>query len=305
MALMARSLGIPARVVVGFTQGRAEGDQWVVRGTDAHAWPELWMGAAGWVRFEPTPGPSTTTPAYTRGQAATAVPSGEPTPGASQSSGAPTDRAGRDQDFEGLTGGQGEDGRSGVPTWWFLGALVMLLLAVPALARSWVRARRRRSGSAEDAYRELADTLVDLRLGSEQATPRATLAVVSGELEGTDQDVADAQVGVERIQRAVEWQRYGAGGAEPGPLSAPVAPDAGAAPRLGTVVAERTQLADEPAQPATRAGALNADVRVVRRALIARAGWRRRLLGALAPTSLLGAAAARWAAPDQGDQAAG
>ncbi|HYN57873.1 MAG TPA: DUF3488 and transglutaminase-like domain-containing protein, partial [Motilibacterales bacterium] len=34
MALMARSVGIPARVVVGFTQGSLEGNQWVVRGTD-------------------------------------------------------------------------------------------------------------------------------------------------------------------------------------------------------------------------------------------------------------------------------
>ena len=75
MALMARSVGIPARVVVGFTQGRLEGNQWVVRGTDAHAWPELWMGSAGWVRFEPTPGaPTTTTPAYTPPPQSTAGP---------------------------------------------------------------------------------------------------------------------------------------------------------------------------------------------------------------------------------------
>ena len=45
MALMAESLGIPARVVVGYTAGTRQPDgTWVVRGRDAHAWPELYFG---------------------------------------------------------------------------------------------------------------------------------------------------------------------------------------------------------------------------------------------------------------------
>jgi transglutaminase-like putative cysteine protease len=56
MALMARSLGIPSRVQVGFTPGTPDGNQWVVTLHDAHAWPELWFEGVGWVRFEPTPG---------------------------------------------------------------------------------------------------------------------------------------------------------------------------------------------------------------------------------------------------------
>lgn len=58
-AAMARSLGIPARVAVGFTPGEpAAGDPEVltVRGANAHAWPELYLGEYGWVLFEPTPG---------------------------------------------------------------------------------------------------------------------------------------------------------------------------------------------------------------------------------------------------------
>ncbi len=55
MALMARSLGIPSRVVVGYTPGTKQGDTWVVTGKDAHAWPELFFPGIGWVRFEPTP----------------------------------------------------------------------------------------------------------------------------------------------------------------------------------------------------------------------------------------------------------
>jgi hypothetical protein len=56
MALMSRTLGIPSRVIVGFTQGREQPDgSWLVTARDAHAWPELWFDGIGWVRFEPTP----------------------------------------------------------------------------------------------------------------------------------------------------------------------------------------------------------------------------------------------------------
>ena len=55
---MARTLGIPSRVAVGFTPGLQGLDGWYgVLGKNAHAWPELWFGEAiGWVPFEPTPG---------------------------------------------------------------------------------------------------------------------------------------------------------------------------------------------------------------------------------------------------------
>ena len=63
MALMARTLGIPSRVQVGFTpgekvegEGDADRETWLVTVHDAHAWPELWFEGVGWVRFEPTPG---------------------------------------------------------------------------------------------------------------------------------------------------------------------------------------------------------------------------------------------------------
>lgn len=56
-AAMARTLGIPSRVAVGFTPGLLNDDGWyVVLGKNAHAWPELWFDGIGWVSFEPTPG---------------------------------------------------------------------------------------------------------------------------------------------------------------------------------------------------------------------------------------------------------
>jgi transglutaminase-like putative cysteine protease len=55
--VLARSLGLPSRVAVGFTAGRYSGPGEVtVRGADAHAWPQVYLGPrAGWVSFEPTP----------------------------------------------------------------------------------------------------------------------------------------------------------------------------------------------------------------------------------------------------------
>ena len=65
--LMLRSLGIPARMVVGFSQGAGatseeEGgviedfsiSSFTVRKRNAHAWPEVYFPGMGWVEFEPT-----------------------------------------------------------------------------------------------------------------------------------------------------------------------------------------------------------------------------------------------------------
>lgn len=58
-AAMARSIGLPARVAVGFTPGDedpANPGLFTVRGEYAHAWPEVYIEGAGWVLYEPTPG---------------------------------------------------------------------------------------------------------------------------------------------------------------------------------------------------------------------------------------------------------
>lgn len=58
-AAMARALGLPSRVAVGFTPGEvdpADPTLYHVKGLHAHAWPEVYVAGYGWVPFEPTPG---------------------------------------------------------------------------------------------------------------------------------------------------------------------------------------------------------------------------------------------------------
>ena len=54
--LMLRSLGVPARLAVGFAQGTFDPNTGVyhVLQNNAHAWPEVFFPDYGWVEFEPT-----------------------------------------------------------------------------------------------------------------------------------------------------------------------------------------------------------------------------------------------------------
>ncbi len=56
MVVMARSLGIPARLAVGYAPGEydARKNRLVVREKDGHSWPELYFPGYGWIPFEPT-----------------------------------------------------------------------------------------------------------------------------------------------------------------------------------------------------------------------------------------------------------
>ena len=89
MAMMARTLGIPSRIVTGYAPGSATGisvpgsdgttlNEFTVSSRNAHAWPELYFPGAGWVAFEPTPGRGVP-PAYAPA-ARTQNPSREPIP---------------------------------------------------------------------------------------------------------------------------------------------------------------------------------------------------------------------------------
>jgi transglutaminase-like putative cysteine protease len=84
MAVMARELGMPARVVTGYSSGTydAKTREWVVRGSDAHAWTQIYFADYGWINFEPSASfPNFTRPLHTvtGPPAGTATASGSPT----------------------------------------------------------------------------------------------------------------------------------------------------------------------------------------------------------------------------------
>ncbi|MEU2114317.1 DUF3488 and transglutaminase-like domain-containing protein [Streptomyces sp. NPDC016459] len=230
MAAMARSLGIPARVAVGFMPGTTQTDGSVSVGIrDAHAWPELYFEGAGWTRFEPTPSRGST-PEYTRErtpsgtatgpaqpqQSASAQPSAAPS--ASESCTPQMRRLG-DCGPDAAVGGASSDGSGSdhlTVVLLTLAALVVLCLPfLPLLWRTRLRARRIGSegvrGPEETAartlvvWREINDTAWDYGVEPDESlSPRNTAAriVRLGELRD---EAADA---VHRVAGAVEQVLY-------------------------------------------------------------------------------------------------
>ena len=56
MAVLLREVGVPARVVEGFTAGELDSsNRYAVKELNAHAWVEVYFPQYGWIEFEPTP----------------------------------------------------------------------------------------------------------------------------------------------------------------------------------------------------------------------------------------------------------
>lgn len=189
-ALLARSLHYPTRVVVGFLPGRKTADGvYQVRGTDAHAWPEVYFGHFGWVRFEPTPranSDAATAPAYTgpAGQGAAGSAAAPGALGGNANNKNPRQISGR-ENFRSKSGGL-RSAAADASTWYaafkrLLGVLTLLglafLLAVPAL--TWGRIRRRYASADDDsataraAFAQFEDRTISIampRRASESAT---------------------------------------------------------------------------------------------------------------------------------------
>ncbi|MGW4437414.1 transglutaminase TgpA family protein [Streptomyces sp. NPDC004596] len=230
MAAMARTLGIPARVAVGFAPGTPQADGSVsVSLKDAHAWPELYFEGAGWTRFEPTPTRGTV-PSYTQSDTpGTSQPDEAlPSRGASQ---APSAAASPSEscsaqlrkleacDSPAAAVARPGGGGSGWDLLWLalIGLGVLAVLAVPFLPLLW-RARlravrlgghaRTEEGAAAhalSAWQELTDSAWDVGiLPDESLTPRSAAAriVRLGRLD------AAAGAAVHRVADAVEQVLY-------------------------------------------------------------------------------------------------
>lgn len=225
MAAMARVLGIPARVAVGFTPGNgsalADGRMlYTVTTHDLHAWPELYFADIGWVRFEPTPGRGA---APTFAQATVDDPDtpdvdeSVPTPAATSAPTAAPTAAPELPDEQTLgpeAGGAGGTSTGGGLPWLgpVIGAAVVLLLLLPALLRTIRRARRLRAvdaGSAEAGWTEIRDTVVDLGWPVDPGLTPRRFASDLGDL------VDDEGRLLERLRGELEVEVFAARPAEP------------------------------------------------------------------------------------------
>ncbi|WBO66871.1 transglutaminase TgpA family protein [Streptomyces camelliae] len=229
MAAMARTLGIPARVAVGFAPGTPQGDGTVtVNQKDAHAWPELYFEGVGWTRFEPTPTRGTT-PSYTVSDTpGTSLPDQElpshqtstaPSAAASPSQSCtaqPAEPAGCDT---ASAAAAPHSGGGGTGPWWavLIGLAALVVPALPLSPLLW-RARvrsvrlgahaRTEEGAAAHtlaAWQELTDSAWDHGIvPDESLTPRraADRIVRLGELDPA------AGAAVHRVADAVEQVLY-------------------------------------------------------------------------------------------------
>ncbi|MEW2165813.1 DUF3488 and transglutaminase-like domain-containing protein [Streptomyces sp. NPDC007084] len=229
MAAMARTLGIPARVAVGFTPGTPQADGSMSVGLrDAHAWPELYFEGVGWTRFEPTPSRGTA-PEYTQSDtpgndlpvvprpsdSASSAPSAAPSASESCSPQMRKLQACPDQSTVAPVGPSDDD-------WpWFkilgltlAGLLVLVVPLLPTLWRRRVRAVRLGGhGHSETdvaaytlgAWLEVTDTAWDYGIAPEESqTPRRAAERIArlGELD------PEASASAHRLAMAVEQVLY-------------------------------------------------------------------------------------------------
>jgi transglutaminase-like putative cysteine protease len=193
-ALLSRSLGYPTRVSVGFLPGDVSNNTgtFVVRGTDAHAWPEVLFEGYGWVAFEPTPRSAAPTPSYTTPPFGSNGSSNLGLPGGTQQQpvgGAPKQADRADQLARGLPGTLPPQERR-PPVWRaafrrvsraLLVSVIAFLVAVPLLKEIRVRRRYARAhsptGKVVAAFEHVADEAAELltlsRPPSESATSYA------------------------------------------------------------------------------------------------------------------------------------
>jgi transglutaminase-like putative cysteine protease len=198
MAVMARTIGIPSRIAVGYAPGRITGvknGETVYANTsdDLHAWTELFFEGAGWVGFDPTTSIGTATH-FDEPDAATPQES-------SGDANGQTSR--RDRNLGDQTTGDRNASTGTAPrTLAVTGAVVLMILAAPGGLRELRRRRRLGSGTPDPLWRELEDVALDLGLDVPLTdTPRGFAARLS------DRPGVDAEA-LDRMLHRVEVARF-------------------------------------------------------------------------------------------------
>lgn len=176
MAVMARSLDIPARVAVGYAPGGLTGELdggrrvYEVMSDDLHAWTELYFEGVGWVRFDPTPGIGQGT-AFSEPASSTPDPT---TPESGADDARPEPQQNPRSEDGALAPGESEETTSTAPrSAAAVGLALLAIVLLPGLARALRRSWRLRKADPDRVWREIEDTARDFGvLTSVADTPR-------------------------------------------------------------------------------------------------------------------------------------
>lgn len=205
MALLARHLRLPARVVMGFVpQEPPSGGPLPVTGADARVWVEVDFGELGWVPFDPTPErdktPDTKAPQPQDDPQPEVLPPPDPP---REPPAPPLDSAEDDRDRD------DEASRAWVVVvlWVAAGVGVLLLAVLPLALVAWAkrRRRRRRLASARPADRvsgawdEVVDHAIDAGFARPVVATRRETAGVLAE----HYPVAGSVAVADRVDRSV------------------------------------------------------------------------------------------------------
>jgi transglutaminase-like putative cysteine protease len=234
MAVMLRTVGVPARVAIGFTAGTDQGDRRTITTADAHAWVEVWFPRIGWTAFDPTPltdGRRIDPPyveeaeveqASRESAPADEAPTPEPQPGDDQQAQEPTTPEPTQPQAAPATSAPGID----IPVWPFVAALVALVVAlVPAALRA--RDRRRRLAAVAQGGEDAAgagweELLAESADRGAECPPSDTVRAAARRLVREHHLEPDAQQALRQVIGAVEASWFGGTHPRPGELDAPV-----------------------------------------------------------------------------------
>ncbi|SEG27971.1 Transglutaminase-like superfamily protein [Nonomuraea solani] len=171
-ALMARTLGLPSRVVVGFRPGEASGGVYHVKSGHVMAWAEIKFDGLGWRPFYPTPGRSGAKDDHE--VVSSAIEESEKLEGEFAQGGSD-----RPKDSQPQPSGKGPEEPAGGPSPWLLaavaGGVALVAYAGVVVALPWWRRRRRRSaqGAGQRVLGAWHQTCDDLGLKGENALTAA------------------------------------------------------------------------------------------------------------------------------------
>ncbi|MDL4819497.1 DUF3488 and transglutaminase-like domain-containing protein [Actinomadura opuntiae] len=214
-ALLARTLGLPSRVVVGFDGGSRAGDTVRYRSGDVMVWPEIKFAGLGWIRFDPLPDSAR------RSRKNDSVAAGETEKKleqAQKNAAAQTRGSGPGRTPQKTPPKKPAASRDAPTPWWvfasFAAAALVVAYLVAVLLAPVLRRRRRRTGAPADritgAWHQALDHLADVGLSTARTLTAHEVAGFGASRVGED-----ARGHLDPLADLVNRSRFAASGPDP------------------------------------------------------------------------------------------